>query len=798
MISELLLNLIVLIPAAIFCSTITYLLTLYNSHLGDGLYRNGAAVIASLAFFVCVFGVSYYRVKYPRLFLAALQSMPLPFFCFTRDIYVTQFDVMLPAGIVYPLIIGCGVALVVNLCLWPETAAKASETSLGNMFIALRQALAQYSAEETVSHDKLKIATDAMQKAQREAKYEIVISNYRPAWYKPLTHSMERLANHIYGMSLALERAQRIMVRHQVQHELYDSERTLVEKPAYKHISRLHASITPTTQEFLSTCIRALEQLQHTMAQQRAIPASFMGPQTGHVSLQETLEELHRRVLITLHDEFEHEAPMEEHFLVYTILYTLTAFGKDMVQLEKHVDELLQKKKSKWTVFWPQISLRQWLSRPPSGNRTPEEQVMLDQRAKEFEEIEKKVLSQVPLQHRPGRHFWNRWLYRLSKFLQYGPTRYALKFTVTAELLALMAWLPIPGINHIYDNNHGQWALLSAMVVSNVTIGATALQCFFRIVATVIGAVCGYIVLLAAHRNENPYALAVVVFVFQMPMWYVHLGTRYPRIGMISLLTMAVIVSAGFTDLFDETLIEPLWKRILTAVVAVLVVMGIEQIFWPTWARKLLVRHLSQLLIDTGIQYAEVTSLVCQDNILSPSYISSSSKICQSQRELERQCAMTKQMLGLAASEARPTKAPFPIKEYGQILELEKRVLYWIQHVYEAQIVAPTAAYRQEMASTVHLYLFTLAGSLCTRTSLPAKMPTAELARQMLHQHHLTNWQSKYRDLEPDRANFEALMYWHACAAGTVEIILLQESMAETVATLMGQHIFPRRDVYLE
>ncbi|KAI9269038.1 hypothetical protein BDA99DRAFT_557804 [Phascolomyces articulosus] len=873
-ISELLLNLVVLIPAAIFCSIITYCITVYNGHLetnpSSGLYSNGAAIIASLAFFICVFCISYCRVKYPRLFMAALQSMPLPFFCFTRDIYVTKFDVMMPAGIVYPLIIGCGIALVVNHCLWPETAAKASETTFGNSLVALRQTLTQCMDEEGGQKTLAKLQTtiDAMCKAQREAKYEAVISYYAPAWYKPLRLSMARLANHVYGMTLALERANRISNQHRIQTQtsaihdgslpqqqyertynnndwtLVADEKMQKMKPTYQHIDRLHGSIKPAMQEFLDRCIHAIDRLQNSMAQHQVIPKSFSSTtsasslnneqdstatsaqQEEHVFLLENaLETLNERMQMILHEEFEHEMPMEEHFLIYTILSTLIAFAKELIVLKECSQALIEKKNTfchHWPrLFWPQVSFKKWLSRAPPGNQSMEEQVMLDQRAKEFKQEQQQEHQkdeeqhdpyqvrrhnyryqqkekQSPLQHAPGRFFWNRWLYRASKFLQYGPTRYALKFTVTAEILALMAWLPIPGVNFLYDNNHGQWALLSAMVVSNMTIGATALQCLFRIIATVIGAVCGYIILLAGERNVNPYVIAVLVFVFEIPMWYTFLGTSYPRIGMISLLTLAVIVSTGFTDLFNETLIEPLWKRILTAVVAVLVVMAVEQIMWPTWARKLLRDQLSRLFIDTGIQYAQVTSLVCHDNTLSSSYAHTYQQVAITQRALNHQWQESQQLLGLAAAEARLTKGPFPIKEYQHMLDLEKKIVYWIHHVFEAQkmitptvrkqIVAPMAHYRKEMAAMVYFYLFTLGGSVRTRTALPAMMPTAELARRMLHQEHLMNWQNKYPKLIPDRSNFEAIMHWHTCAAGTIEIILLQEAIAERVITLMGQH----------
>ena len=55
------------------------------------------------------------------------------------------------------------------------------------------------------------------------------------------------------------------------------------------------------------------------------------------------------------------------------------------------------------------------------------------------------------------------------------------------------------------------------MVAFNFTVGSTALQCLFRLLATIIGAVAGYICLLAADRNDRPYILGILTLVFQIP-----------------------------------------------------------------------------------------------------------------------------------------------------------------------------------------------------------------------------------------------------------------------------------------
>lgn len=129
-VTEIILNVMFMIPSAVFCGLVGYFCTLYNQARENGvsLYSNGAAVIASMGFMVCVFVIAYYRVKYPRLFTASLQGLPLPFFALTRNIiFGTSYDVLLPIGIVYPTLIGAAIAFVVNIVVFPETAAKQSE-----------------------------------------------------------------------------------------------------------------------------------------------------------------------------------------------------------------------------------------------------------------------------------------------------------------------------------------------------------------------------------------------------------------------------------------------------------------------------------------------------------------------------------------------------------------------------------------------------------------------------------------------------------------------------------------------
>lgn len=129
-IEQIWLNFCMMLLSAIWCGIIGYLITLYNRALIDyavPLYSNGGSVIAAIAFFICVFVIAYYRLKYPRLFTPALQAFVVVFFTLTRQLDATSYSILSLLTIVYPTLIGGGIALVINLAIWPETAAKVFE-----------------------------------------------------------------------------------------------------------------------------------------------------------------------------------------------------------------------------------------------------------------------------------------------------------------------------------------------------------------------------------------------------------------------------------------------------------------------------------------------------------------------------------------------------------------------------------------------------------------------------------------------------------------------------------------------
>ena len=148
-------------------------------------------------------------------------------------------------------------------------------------------------------------------------------------------------------------------------------------------------------------------------------------------------------------------------------------------------------------------------------------------------------------------------------------------------------------------------------------------------------------------------------------MWYCFLAYKYPRIGFISLLTLTVITSTGYMDVNKEDLCAPVWKRTLTSIFAISAVLIIDQLLWPVWAQKMLRKHLSDLLIATGIQFSKAAFLVSQENTQSHRYTYALTDYQLHTKILRRQHQLACQMLGLAQMEQRTTKDTFPIRVWS-------------------------------------------------------------------------------------------------------------------------------------
>ncbi|KAL9538401.1 hypothetical protein MBANPS3_010960 [Mucor bainieri] len=172
--------------------------------------------------FVGVFCAQMLRQVFPKFHFFSLQFMIIQIFSMTRAIDYTRVPFDLPLHYGIPLLIGCGISLVVNLVFWPETAVdglgralKETITSSRDMLHLITKQFFLDPQSDPVAESVVDEASAKMRKgmtkvktAYREAKYEMSYAFIRPQQLGQIRKSLGRLTKHlsILGGCLKTER----------------------------------------------------------------------------------------------------------------------------------------------------------------------------------------------------------------------------------------------------------------------------------------------------------------------------------------------------------------------------------------------------------------------------------------------------------------------------------------------------------------------------------------------------------------------------------------------------------------
>lgn len=227
-------------------------------------------------------------------------------------------------------------------------------------------------------NQKLQKDISSMKAARQDAKYELIVSYYNPSSYKPLAHSLVRIAEDLFGFSLAIKREVRIMLEKKVKAHLAGYEKrshcqatttsykqtaipmvpiansvvvtsrnkndhmedtllsgdTLLQGREYKDIAKLQSSIQPALKTFLKTCILALNQIENDLIENRAISVkqthnkaeAQSAPKINLVAALDAFKET--EVQLQQGYKESNTVPSEDRFLVFTVIFTLVEFGK--------------------------------------------------------------------------------------------------------------------------------------------------------------------------------------------------------------------------------------------------------------------------------------------------------------------------------------------------------------------------------------------------------------------------------------------------------------------------------------
>lgn len=121
---------------------------------------------------------------------------------------------------------------------------------------------------------------------------------------------------------------------------------------------------------------------------------------------------------------------------------------------------------------------------------------------------------------------------------------YASKLAVAVFLVLWPAF--IHKFNSWFSLNRGLWAALQLILITEVSIGTSVRTFILRGIGTTLGCLWGWAALEADHNNRIVCAVMVCIGLF--PSTYVQLGTKYPKAGMVSIVSICVVALSTELD----------------------------------------------------------------------------------------------------------------------------------------------------------------------------------------------------------------------------------------------------------
>lgn len=382
---------------------------------------------------------------------------------------------------------------------------------------------------------------------------------------------------------------------------------------------------------------------------------------------------------------------------------------------------------------------------------------------------------------------------------------YAIKLGVAVFLVLWPAFV----WNTWYSLNRGIWAALQLILITEVSIGTSVMTFFLRGIGTTLGCLWGWAALEA--RNENRIVCASMIFIALFPCAYVQLGTKYPKAGIVCIVSICVVTLATELDTVPGSATENFLKRYIAFMIGGVVALIVEVVLLPVKARTRLVDSLAVALqqisemekcIAFGIEEGAEIDVYAAENILRFENASGKANGALSAAET---------FLPFCSNEPR-IKGSFEglALIYGEILFVLHQMADRMENMVQLraaygsgpleEINAEIFRYRRNVAGSITLTLFAVHGALTIKLPLPQFLPSARLAHlRMINRvrevvlEKVSAGQDDHQlatKLARQRAVRRKYMAWNASSAAQAEIIEFLEELIDLTKLLVGANEF--------
>ncbi|ORY91108.1 hypothetical protein BCR43DRAFT_538228 [Syncephalastrum racemosum] len=189
----------------------------YNTHHHYELHPLGVIANALFLFFGILFA-QLIRQVWPKFFFFGLHFMVIQIFSMTLGVNQTTMPLGLPVTYGVPLLIGCGISLLVNLVLWPESAVdslgrailETTDSSKKLLDMITKQFFLDPNEEVIPANviddmaEKMRTGMAKVRQSYKESKYEVSYAYIRPQQLKVFRKSLDQMVKHLSALSRSL------------------------------------------------------------------------------------------------------------------------------------------------------------------------------------------------------------------------------------------------------------------------------------------------------------------------------------------------------------------------------------------------------------------------------------------------------------------------------------------------------------------------------------------------------------------------------------------------------------------
>lgn len=387
---------------------------------------------------------------------------------------------------------------------------------------------------------------------------------------------------------------------------------------------------------------------------------------------------------------------------------------------------------------------------------------------------------------------------------------YALKLTIAVFLVAWPAF--VAKWNSWFSFNRGLWAALQLVLITEVAIGTSVVTFTLRAFGTTLGCLWGW----AAYeaRDGNRIVCVVVLIVGIIPSTYIQLGSKYPKAGMVSIVSMCIVALA----IEDQTTprdspTATFLRRFLAFLIGGIVALIVEVALFPVKARDRLVESLASSVLAISEMEACLAFGIETETNVDVHSAEVQARFDRAKGKASGALTAAETFLPFCANEPR-LKGSFKglALVYAEVLYVLHAVvdrmdnMLHLRHEYGSGVLEElnekVYPYRRNVAASITIVLFAVHEALTTKLPLPQFLPSARLAhlRMVNRVREVVVAGNIHKHTQSERSEIEMSMVkrvvrqkflsWNAASAGQIEVIEYLEELIDLVKLLVGANEF--------